>query len=79
MSQTAKYLADIMATLMIVFIVCLTLISIAAIWKIVEVKDILYKSIFSFSILSVAYIIVVVASHYWEAHRDQNISNETTL
>lgn len=79
MMQTAKLFADIMAVLMIFVILGLTLISIAAVWKMIEVQDILYKSVFSFSILSVAYVVIIVATHYWEAHQDQNAQGSPHL
>lgn len=65
MSQTVKVLADFMAMLMIIVIAGLTLVSIAAVWKFIDIRDVLYKSVFSFSILATAYIIIVIAGRYW--------------
>ena len=74
MQQTAKTLADIMALVMVVVITGLSIVSIAAVWKFIEVEDILYKSVFSFSILAIAYVIIIVATHYWEARDTQDAS-----
>ena len=68
MQGTTKALADIMAIILILGIIVLTFVSIAAIWKFFEVNDVMYKAFFSFSVLLVAYIIIVIATRYWEAH-----------
>lgn len=68
MQGTTKTLADIMAIVLILGVVVLTFVSIAAIWKFFEVNDVMYKAFFSFSILLIAYIIIVIAARYWETH-----------
>ncbi len=75
MNQTVKSLIDLMSVLMIVVIFVLTLISIAAVWKFIEVQDILYKSVFSFSILAIAYVVIIVAVRYWEARHEVNTTD----
>ena len=75
MIETVKKLADAAAAVMIVLIVGLAVVSIAAVWKLVTVKDVLYKSLFSFSIIAIAYVIIVVATHYWEARNETSPGN----
>lgn len=73
MNQAIKFFGDLISGLMIAFIVVLTCISVAAVWKFIDVKDVLYKSVFSFSILAIAYVVIIVAIHYWEVRHDTNM------
>ena len=67
-----KTFADSIALLLVVVIAGLATISVAAVWKLIEVQNILYKSFFSFFILLGAYLIVIFATKYWELrHQDQ--------
>ncbi|MBI2609734.1 hypothetical protein HYW53_00980 [Candidatus Giovannonibacteria bacterium] len=59
---------DIMAVVLILFIVVLAIITVASVWKFLEIKDVIFKAVFSFAVLFIAYLIVVTAARYWEAH-----------
>ncbi|MEK7480758.1 MAG: hypothetical protein AAB604_01485 [Patescibacteria group bacterium] len=74
-----KSLADILAIVLIMGIAVLALISIAAVWKFIEIQNIIYKTYFSLGILSVAYVISVVAARHWETHQDHDSANNIPI
>lgn len=64
--QAVKFIGDIVAVILILFIIALTFVSVLAIWKVIVVDAVISKSMFSFSILLVSYFIITIAIRYWE-------------